>query len=253
MHKSYSKVKEMIKSNPLPLHTLPPDLLKMANSYLPYSVGIEIECDMPDERESLSAFDQTRLDRELHEKLEKVPGVVSVACGSELRLRIKNGVEGMITLYNALEVVKKYCLLNPASGIHYHVDCTDIDRHGDGNIGWSDFSYFCENKKNANYILDCLRSWNYTGSFNQWMVSNSKNAVRLHSTYRTMEYRIGEMSFDYSLIIQRMIHACNITRVMKGKYLREKQKRVDEYNKNRNKRNLIPKVPFVKYAITNSR
>ena len=65
-------------------------------------------------------------------------------------------------------------------------------------------------------MLKALKSWNYKGSYNTWTISNYRTAIRIPTEHSTIEYRIGEMSFDYELIIKRIIHCQNITRRLKS-------------------------------------
>jgi hypothetical protein len=58
--------------------------------------------------------------------------------------------------------------------------------------------------------LKKLECWNYTGIFNAKKVSFCKNTVRFHKNLKTVEFRIGEMSFEYDVLVKRIIHCHKI-------------------------------------------
>lgn len=207
MHKPYKMIKDAVRTYPLSLATLKDEkLIKFANDIVPYETGIEIECD---------------LGSVINLEIAAIPGIVSSDCSdTELRIRIKSGIEGMIALYNALEYIKEHTVPNFKSGIHYHIDCRDMSLRGRGNsgMGSSVCDYIIDDHQA--WILNALEHWGYKGLYNRREVSISKTMVKLHKEYDTMEFRIGEMSFDYSLIIKRIINCQNIVRVIKRSMLR---------------------------------
>lgn len=176
-------------------------LTKIANTFLPYSIGIEIECKLV----------QPRI---YNNKMGEIKNLLSYDFdGSEIKFRIPSGIEGMVCLYEALEVIKTTCELNEGSGIHYHVDCTDIE-----DVYWTRLQTV--NKPMVDWMLLALDSWNYKGTFNARAVTwDNKHAwVNFREHFKTIEFRIGEMSFDYMLIIKRIIHLCNIVRKYKSNF-----------------------------------
>ena len=78
-----------------------------------YSTGFEIECSCKEDV-NFKAF-------------RNIPNIIEadVNTCNEQRFRIPNGIEGLQCLFNISIVLKKEALLNPGSGIHYHIDCTD--------------------------------------------------------------------------------------------------------------------------------
>ncbi len=100
----------MIYSSPLAFSSLGDEKLRqVANSYLPFSTGIEIECS------SLVNFPEWEKSR--------IEGLISeVHDSTEKRFRIPAGIEGMICLFKISEWLKENCGLNEKSGIHYHID-----------------------------------------------------------------------------------------------------------------------------------
>lgn len=116
----------------------------------------------------------------------------------EIRFRIPEGINGFICLYYISKKLKMYFGLNPLSGIHYHV-------------GIKDYPFRPELERD--FILEELSSWNYVGSYNAKNIAGYKgNWVRYPTHIKTVEYRIGEMTFDYDLLVKRIVHCCYITR-----------------------------------------
>jgi hypothetical protein len=174
-----------IYSNPLALMAVEdPDTIARINSYLPFSTGFEIECNQ------LPSFDVT--------DFESIPYIMAVNCDSwEQRFRIPPGIKGFICLYSICEKLKTNSSLNLSSGIHYHIDMSDV-----GN----EFIFKPARKK---HILEELDSWKYQGNYNDRRFSSSKgNWVRFPTYNNSVEIRIGEMSFDYRVLVKRIIH-CN--------------------------------------------
>jgi hypothetical protein len=192
--KAFKAMRGAIYSCPSLLLDMPSKYRRIADNYLPVESGIEIEA-VVKEGKRVSEFNQ---------KLSAISGISQYNQSSdtnEVRIRICGGIAGMLALEQALELVKDYYDLNPKSGIHYHVSFSMTSYLG------SNFT-----KNNKEWVLNSLKCWNYTGTYNQWTISRAKEAVRIHEAYDTIEYRIGEMSFDYSLIMKRLVHAQSITR-----------------------------------------
>lgn len=162
------------------------------NDYLPYSTGFEIECGHKDTFKSIFFKD--------------IPNIIEVNCSElEQRFRIPNGINGLLCLYFISEKLVQYCELNLGSGIHYHIDCTDVN--------WIAIMQSAVNSEK--YILQELDAWEYKGHYNNKAVDVGHSWVRLSGEFYTLEFRIGEMTFDYSLLVKRIIHANNIVRKLK--------------------------------------
>lgn len=201
MQHGYKGLRDMIKLCPLPLVGLPQKLKNVAETYLPYDTGIEIEC----------GYKENIYSSDFRKYLLRIPNIKEVDCDqSEQRFRIPNGIKGMICLWNISEILKDKALLNPKSGIHYHIDLSDISTEQFNVLK----EIHCNNPNS--FILKSLKSWKYTGNYNTWNVSTIKHAVRFHSQYKTLEIRIGEMTFDYELLIKRILHCQNIVRSLKA-------------------------------------
>jgi len=178
--------------NPLALLALKnkESILKV-NSYLPFSVGFEIEC---------SPLADKTISSAVKEEFRGIPYILhaDVNPNGEIRFRIPAGINGFICLYYISKKLKVWFGLNEGSGIHYHV-------------GLENYTYN-PNKNCQDFILKELDTWQYKGSYNKRSISNFKgNWVRYPTALKTVEYRIGEMTFDYDLLIKRIVHVSSIT------------------------------------------
>jgi len=184
-------IKELLLENPLFLEDNP-ETNEVSDFYLPYSTGFEIECS---KSENYNA-----------DNFKNIPNIMEYKFSeSESRFRIPSGLQGFKCLFNITEALCENNLLNDESGIHYHIDFTDcFDNITDEVI-----------KEISGYVLSELDTWGYKGTYNRREILRSRAWVRVHSTYKTLEFRIGEMTFDYSLIVQRIIHLNKICKVIK--------------------------------------
>jgi hypothetical protein len=193
MKREYRMVKDMIKTCPLPLLSLTGKMRQFADDFLPYDTGMEIECNT-----SVGTYSLNKICKEI------IPEVEIDHSDYELRFRIPKGVRGLVSLYHISKILNQYCNPNPDSGNHYHVDFNDISK--------SSFDQLATNHSGStSWILKALISWKYIGTYNEWMVSTWKTAVKFHSKYRTLETRIGEMTFEYELLLKRIVHCQNIS------------------------------------------
>lgn len=179
-------IQELLFTNPKALDVLDPDVNKVSNFYLPYSTGFEIEC-AKDDNFSHAAF-------------LAIPNIMDFSAdSSEQRFRIPSGIKGFQCLFDITIELKKNSLLNPLSGIHYHVDFTDS------------YHFIKEStiKGITDTILQELDTWDYKGTYNTRGISLSMahQWIRFQPTFKTMEIRIGEMTFEYDLLVKRITHA----------------------------------------------
>jgi hypothetical protein len=188
-------IEEAIYRFPLSLNSIKNEILiNQINQFLPYSTGIEIEC-----RQS-SHFKLS--------KFENIPDIMDVQCDSgEQRFRIPNGIKGMICLFNICKQLKLNSELNPLSGIHYHIDMTDV------------FHLLTKElvDKNKEWILIELDKWEDAKNTFQKRDCriNDRCYVNFQSQFKTAEIRIGTQSFDYAFIIKRIIEANQMIRKFK--------------------------------------
>lgn len=159
-----------------------------------YSVGIEIECD--------KAFDYNL------EYFKNIPNIMAVDTDlTEQRYRLPIGFKGMQCLWDLCEGLQRYSLLNMSSGIHYHIDFTDCYQDVIDNLSIPDKSF----------IIKELESWDYKGTYNRKEVTTESGFcwVRFQKGFKTMECRIGEMTFNYFLLLKRILHLQAISMTIK--------------------------------------
>lgn len=179
-----------------------PELIneKDALMYLPHSIGIEIEC----------GYQEHFTITELSNAVSSIPDLIEFNAPNqwENRFRIPNGKKGLVALYNISNYCKTYLALNNESGIHYHVNAPWVK-----NIN----SIQDLNSTVRQFVLDELDSWDYKGNYNARDIRfSSKSAwVNIRSSFKTVEYRLGEMTFDYPLLLKRIIHASKLTDYLK--------------------------------------
>lgn len=168
------------------------EIINHINNLIPYSTGFEIECDMS-ESYNVNNF-------------KRIPDILDINNSScEQRYRIPNGIKGMICLYNICIQLRLNSLLNPLSGIHYHIDCkTD-----------NSWSLLSDNllDKNSKWILPELDKWEFRGTQRRG-IGNQNSWIR-RNELNTLEFRIGNMSFDYKILLQNIISANSIIKKLK--------------------------------------
>lgn len=171
------------------------ETFKIINDVLPFSIGLEFECPNKDTYDLI--------------KFQEIPHIMEVSNdSSEKRFRIPHGIKGAICLDNILEQMRVNCIDEVNSGIHYHVDMTDV------------FQYVNHKSINSNkhWILNEFDKWGTAD------VDRSRDCmldcrcwVQFQSQFKTCEVRIGEMSFDYNTVITRVIDASRIVRMFKNR------------------------------------
>lgn len=187
-------IEEGVHTSPLTLLSIKDKrLIDKINNYLPYSIGIEIECNKSPTFNIANFYN--------------VPDIMDVSIDSnEQRFRIPNGLRGLICLFNICYELKLNSELNPDSGHHYHIDMTNTYHLLNNSII----------NKNEKWILNELNSWRYKGTYNTRQIhfNAGHNWMRFQSSFKTAEIRIGNMTFDYEVIIKRLIHACDIIQTL---------------------------------------
>lgn len=164
-----------------------------------YDVGIEIECSAIKDYHS----------NELRSLCGKIPFKEFDFSSLEQRFRLPAGFKGFLCLGLLSEFMAENFYLNPDSGIHYHIDFTDVYDNCISDVTVKDVE---------KYILQELESWNYIGAFNRKEVKIGTICatwVRFQNGFKTMEVRIGEMTFDYNLLLQRILHLQEIAKKVK--------------------------------------
>lgn len=187
-------INELIHTNPLALLTIKSeDTLAYINDILPFSTGFEIECDYGDDYNE-KAF-------------TSIPYIMDVNNGSyEQRYRIPKGLAGLVCLYLISDQLKRNSKLNPGSGIHYHVDTVDCFHK-------INQEFLVEHEE---WILNELDTWGYRGSYNKRSVHNGASWLRTNSGHKTLEFRCGEMTFEYPELVKNILHANQIIKRLKN-------------------------------------
>lgn len=196
----YKLLKDCVYSSPLALlGVTDPKELDYISRFLPFSTGFEIECDLKTTSEKDSIL----------KSFEAIPYIMSARVGgSEQRFRIPSGLQGIICLYLISRHLHFHAELNPGSGIHYHVDFTDSM-----NQVTEQFA-----ADQSEYVLTELDKWGYKGKYNgrRHQVGKGGWAGYRHC-YKTLEFRCGEMTFDYKELATNIIHANEIVQNLKTK------------------------------------
>lgn len=203
MSEDEESIDYIISNTPEVLDSDDPDVIEAGIYYLPYSTGFEMEFDNNGELTSDMFTDLNLLDLDIND--------------SEQRFRIDNGIIGLKQLSGISRILRKYAIFSDYSGIHYHIDCTDK---------YNQFT--CKNvNDNWEWIQNELIHWEYGGNYNKQGycgIYNKQNDepnkyngswLRFNSQFKTMEYRIGNMTFDYRVLFKRIVHANYITKTLK--------------------------------------
>lgn len=181
------------------------DMLNYIKEFLPYSVGFEIECN--------------RGDNYNYEDFKNIPyimGYPSQYDSSEFRFRIPYGYLGLVALYFITEACKKNLTLNEGSGVHYHVDLTDcwdiIEAKGQQEL----VKELEENGEGAKLIDMLDSSVHFGGRYNKKIGIGKGHWMGLRDGHRTMEFRTGQMTFEYNEIAKCIISANHVIRKFKN-------------------------------------
>lgn len=228
-------IQDSIFENPIPLLNIKNSkLIAKINNYLPYSSAFEVEC-MQKKTFNIESF-------------QSIPDIMNVNCDrGEQRFRVPAGLKGLVCLYNIAEQLVLNSELNPESGVHYHVDCTDI------------WDYITDDivDNNAEWILKELDGWSpeyTTTGRGVWGISAYSGGWLRFNSLKTMEFRVGEMTFDYSILAKRMIHCNDIRRrftiaVLEGSEKLELinlKKKLEDMRKSREEE--LPELSFTSVA-----
>jgi len=184
-----------MRIDPLQILNLDQHLVDYAASLWPADTGIEFEISAISLMNGIPRnmfFDQ------------ELPFLVAYSgIYSEVRFRIPKGIKGMITLHQLCGILTKYYKLNMDSGLHYHIQPKSYE-----------LVKIAVSEQRLDFMLKELESWKYSGHYNLKKISISGNPwIRYNTTYDTLECRIGEMTFDYALIHDRITHFQKLVRM----------------------------------------
>ncbi len=194
-------IEEIVMQSPLALLSVSNDLRAKINSFLPYSIGIELETSY---KESYSNKINSHSYR--HKGFEDIPFIMEDrSTDEEMRVRIPRGLKGLICLFLISERLRLICEFNDMSGIHYHVDTSDCYDKLKNEVCKSSSEPIRE------FILNELdREWPEKGNYNSRGMLVGGSWIRGNSEFKTFEFRIGEMTFDYKVLIKRIRHASSM-------------------------------------------
>ena len=210
MRRAYKNARVAAMQEPLLLSITeyPKKIQQYIENLIPFSTGIEIECLHGEACEVLS-------DRYKHLFMNDP---YQESDGNDLRGRLHPGSKGLLGLKVLTDTLKKEAHINPKSGIHYHIDCSDVKN-------FNEFSQFVCEREQSTIILNALGCWNYKGDYNKKEVkagSYNESWVRVQSYFKTIEFRIGEMTFDYEVMSKRIAHAQKLVANLKREYKKSK-------------------------------
>ena len=185
---------------------------KVASILLPYYTGIEFEIERGDN------FDI--------EIFRHIPNILEIKIDNdEQRYKLTNGIEGLKALYRLCDNLKEYCNPDYKSNIHYHIDFTDTFQ----------FVNHESIKLSSEFILTELDKWNTINvakEKREVKLDCKGNWVNFRNFFKTMEVRIGEQTFEYELIIKRILHLQEIAKqvkiMMEGQYYKYLPKKKHE-------------------------
>lgn len=197
-------INKVLRTNPFLALDIP-NIEEIALKYLPYSIGMETECD------NGPNFNL--------EFLKNIPDLINTNIDDyEKRFRIPNGIKGLCCLYNIAEELKVNCCLT-SSGNHYHCDFSDkVFINGEFKTYFELINNHKFIEQNKEFILKELDKWEYPNTYNKRDMTTYKDSwASLRSNYNTIEFRIGEMSFDYEVLVNRVLHVSLLSSLLKDK------------------------------------
>lgn len=224
MYKSFRFYKKVMRETPelLDMAKSDPKFMEFLDSQLPYSVGIEVECLMKgmDDIEDLDDNESITISKKTISSICKKEGIECGLERGEVKFRIQPGYKGFRQLSIISDILKEHFLFNEGSGIHYHIDFSDVY---DLFCKWSNdiakdriYHIVKQHYKNFSFVLKALDSWGYKGKYNYRAITDQKGYwVTIRNFYTTFEFRIGEMTFDYEVFVKRILNLQNISKRIK--------------------------------------
>ena len=139
------------------------------------------------------------------ELFEAIPNIIHVNVdSSEQRYRIPSGLKGMVCLYHISNLMKDMSIIDEGSSNHYHTDLTDI---------WEQVfqkGYCRKQLQGYDYITESLKKWetafDYSRTGNWWYFND----------IGTLEVRIGEPTFEYNIIIKRLMQCSDLCKIIRN-------------------------------------
>ena len=171
------------------------EVLDYCNSLIPYSVGIEMEYDLLQENiKHTSSIDFYCLDKQFW--------------SNEQTFRIPNGYKGLLCLELVSLYLKKY-QTNTNSGNHYHIDCTE-----------NYLEVFKAIKKEKEFVLSELETWGTNDIINKKEIGQDTKFTycNLRSHFKTAEFRIGELTCEFPLLLNRILSCTDIIKTVRQRH-----------------------------------
>jgi len=127
---------------------------------------------------------------------------------NEIRLSFM-GYKQLIPLFNALELMNKYCSIPvEKGGIHIHVDYPELNSITKENV----LTWF-RNPIIQSKILNIFGG--YKGTYNKLGASENKGYYVRVSSLKTIEFRIARLTYNYSTIIRWVIEVSKLVKECK--------------------------------------
>lgn len=169
---------------------------------------------------------------------------VSPSSLTEHRISI-SGYRQAEAFYDIMNDVKQYCKLNDGGGIHIHVDVSKLV-----GLDTTVLENFLTSKLDK--VEDIFGK--YTGTYNSKLVGieNKRVWVNIRQNYKSVEFRIGRCTFDYSEIMEWMI-GCN--NLIKEFYVFNGISIPNEYTKTKDrdlKKHVVINNPIVTNILANN-
>lgn len=136
-------------------------------------------------------------------------------CFNEHQIRIK-GYKQLIGLYNILEDMKRYCILNPASGIHIHLDLA-MEWRQESSKRVALANKITKNMDKIEQIFypgsKYIPNHNYDRSCNPYSKGSAWVSIR---DYNSVEFRLAPMSFEYTDIVRWIVECTKLLNSLIG-------------------------------------
>ncbi len=165
---------------------------RIINEYLPFRVGIEFE---HGEVPYNYFYDSNSLGLYFNHGI--------TLGSSETQVSFK-GYKNLIYLYKYLNFLSDTVPFNLDSGIHIHIDATNF---------FESINVMSIPQSIIDYIIQIF---DYTGSYNDHIMSTWKQAIRIHGRYQTLEYPIFKMTYNYSDLVKWILICSYLNKCVKS-------------------------------------
>lgn len=122
------------------------------------------------------------------------------------------GFKQLVGFYNVLEAMKHSLFYCKGGGIHIHIDLTPFYYSDNNSNSWKVESYYIKlhNVLSTNAYLDRVYKIfgsKYTGTYNRRSceIDSKGNWINIRPYFKTIEFRIGDLTFEYEELIDIVI------------------------------------------------